>query len=505
MGSRTALLALLGLALQLECFIATPPPKIEKGAKFPKRSSADSALLEWGNSAIIHNADGVVARFGPAATHPEFELGIEADLVTASPRQGCTCKGSGEDRKCGELSNAAAAFTQIVVMHRGGCSFRDKVEAATKAGAAALIVVNNDRRSPDRAFAMSLDADEEEPPPDEGPPPRDASVRLPSLMVSYAAGQQLREHGPRRMRIFAGGDRPFIESVTDQAPLLYLVHNAITAPEIKAAKAMLSPALLPHAGPSDFGAPEDAPVFRATRTLGALRGAQLAAFYERVASIVGYPVEHLSELALERRRPGAAYALREHQKLQPLNARGVEDARARVIMTVYAYLDDVDEADGGALYFPRARPAAVKVQPTAGLAAIFYSALEDGKLDRTAAHGDGPLRRGEAWVLVLRVYDRPRPLARRVLLPLLLWPVFRGAAPKALALASHRFFARAVGDARADAAIDVALYAVAAVFLLPLALLGYVAYKAFEKSRAPPKRVVTSAAKGGKKKGKKGD
>ena len=36
-------------------------PQVERSASYPKRSSADSALLEWGNSAIIHNADGVVA------------------------------------------------------------------------------------------------------------------------------------------------------------------------------------------------------------------------------------------------------------------------------------------------------------------------------------------------------------------------------------------------------------------------------------------------------------
>ena len=89
-------------------------------------------------------------------------------------------------------------------------------------------------------------------------------------------------------------------------------------------------------------------------------------------------MEHLSEPALERRRPGGAYALRDDRGLPPLSARAVEDRRGRVVMTVYAYLDDVAEADGGALYFPRARPAAVRVQPAKGLAAVFYSALEDG-------------------------------------------------------------------------------------------------------------------------------
>ena len=128
----------------------------------------------------------------------------------------------------------------------------------------------------------------------------------------------MREHGPRRMRIFAGGDRPFIESVTDAAPLLYLVHNAIMDSEIEAAKAKLAPYLLPHPP----GRSSEAPIHRATRSLGALRGAQLTAFYDRVASIVGYPVDHLSEPVLERRRAGQPYALREDRALLPLNPHG---------------------------------------------------------------------------------------------------------------------------------------------------------------------------------------
>ena len=485
--ARTPLLALSLAALTASSSV----PHVERSASYPKRSSADSALLEWGNSAIIHNADGVVARFGPAATHPEFELGIEADLVTASPRQGCEV-----------LTNAKHALTQIVVMYRGGCSFRKKLATAEAAGAAALIVVNNDRRSPDRVFAMSLDADDEIDSVEDGQPDVDADlqIRTPSLMVSYAAGQQLREHGPRRMRIFAGGDRPFIESVTDAAPLLYLVHNAIIDEEIAAAKQLLAPYLLPHPP----GRSTEAPVHRATRSLGALRGAQLTAFYERIASIVGYPVDHLSEPVLERRRAGQAYALREDRALLPLNPRGVEDARARTIMTVYCYLDDVADDDGGALYFARARPGAVRVRVRKGLAAIFYSALEDGTLDRTAAHGDAPLRPGaEAWVLALRIYDRPRPLARRVLLPAVLWLPFGGAPPKALAVAAYRFFARAVGEEKAPAAVDAALWALASLLLAPFALAAYLAYKALEKSRTPPPRHVSQPEKRGKKSKKK--
>ena len=453
-------------------------PVVESDKRYPKRSSDDSALLEWGNSAIIHNADGVVAKFGPGATHPEFELGIEANLVTATPRQGCE-----------SLTNGRDAETQIVVMYRGGCDFKTKMEHATAAGAAALIVVNSDRRSPDRAFAMSLKTDKESSEVEE----RDLSVRLPCLMISYAAGQQLREHSPRRMRLFAGGERPFIESVTDAAPLLYLVHNAITPEEMAAARQSLEPHLVAYhdgVGGDPSEDVEGASVARASRSLGCLRGAQLHAFYDRVASIVGYPVEHLSELTLERRRPGAPYRVRDERKLGPMAPSGNDDARAQTVMTVYAWLDDVPDDGGGALVFPRARPQPIKVQPTTGLAAVFYSALEDGKLDRSAAHGDAPLRKAgaESWVVSLRVFDAPRPAARRIVLPLLLFPLFRGDPSKTLALAARRFFSRFAGDDKADAAIDVALYAVAAFALAPLAFAAYLAFKAFEKSRTPPKR-----------------
>ena len=90
--------------------------------------------------------------------------------------------------------------------------------------------------------------------------------------------------------------------------------------EIEAAKAKLAPYLLPHPP----GRSNEAPIHRATRSLGALRGAQLTAFYDRVASIVGYPVDHLSEPILERRRAGQPYALREDRALLPLNPYGCQ-------------------------------------------------------------------------------------------------------------------------------------------------------------------------------------
>lgn len=361
---------------------------------------------------------------------------------------------------------------------------------AAKADAAALLVVNSDRRSPDRAFAMSADAKGETNAESDDDVETDESIAsLPSVMISYASGQQLREHAPPRMRLFAGGGRPFIESVTDGAPVLYLVHNAITNSEAAAALAKLEPHLSPTAA--------DPSVERAHRILGALRGSELSSFYDRLASIVGYPVEHLSDLALERRTGGthsSPFTTRDERRLSRFNAELGDDSRLQTVMTIYVYLDDVPD-DEGAIYFPRARPAAARVIPRKYVAAVWYSSLEDGSLDTTAAHGDGPLKKGQVLnVLHLRVYSSPRPLARRFVLPLLLAPI-GGAPSKTFVYAAKRFFMRAFGsDAPAENGIDAALLLLAAVIAAPFAFLAFAAFKAYERSQARPKRRTAKPA-----------
>lgn len=454
----------------------------------------DAALLEWGSSAIIHNADGVVvrarssmqscsrahpqARFGPSAAHPEFQLGVEAELVTANPRQGCK-----------PLINARLAATQIVVMVQGKCTFGEKARNAADAGAVALLVVNSERRSPDRAFAMSAGAKGETAPSSDDERAREAELAsLPSVMISYAAGQQLREHAPPRMRLFAGGGRPFIESVTDAAPVVYLVHNAILESEAQSALAKLEPYLAPTAA--------DANVHRAHRVLGALRGSELSAFYDRLASIVGYPVEHLSDPALELRTSSSSpFAAKDERRLSRFNVDLGDDARLQTVMSVHVFLDDLDDDESG-LYFPRARPAPIRLKTTKNVAAVWYSALEDGSLDATAAHGEGPIPKHQrSRVLHLRVYNAPRTLARRVVLPLLLLPV-AGAPSKTIVFAAKRFFGRAFGhDAALENGIDLALYAFALLVLAPFALAALAAFKAYERSKAPPKRRTTNDKK----------
>ena len=67
---------------------------------------------------------------------------------------------------------------------------------------------------------------------------------------------------------------------------------------------------------------------------------------------------------------------------RPLRTRTrTAPGRARTIMTVYCYLDDVKDDDGGALYFARARPGDVLVIGTDGNASIGRGRLDGGRDD----------------------------------------------------------------------------------------------------------------------------
>jgi hypothetical protein len=71
--------------------------------EFPQRSNNESALLEWGHSALIQAADAVVAQFGLQTWEEEFKLGIEASPIFANPPHGCQ-----------PLSNSKQLKSQVV-------------------------------------------------------------------------------------------------------------------------------------------------------------------------------------------------------------------------------------------------------------------------------------------------------------------------------------------------------------------------------------------------------
>ena len=214
---------------------------------FPQRSSHEAAIIEWGHSAIISALDGAVAAFGPQTSMgASFE--VETAPVLARPIDGL---GERKNKDGGDpildqmalppLDNAGDVMGNMVIMtDDAGLSGVAMARIAKMSGAAALMIVNTDRDAGDYIF--SVDAETEE----EAEYARD-NIDIPVFMVSLQAGNVITTalatddmdpdvvNGggalPDRVRLYAGGDRPFFEDVVSGDPLVYLIHNMLTSDE----------------------------------------------------------------------------------------------------------------------------------------------------------------------------------------------------------------------------------------------------------------------------------
>ena len=82
------------------------------------------------------------------------------------------------DDGCEPFDNAGDIAGKIAFIDRGNCQFLTKVQNAEAAGAIGVVISNNDTQRPDRVFDMGG---------------FDQSVTIPSVMVSFLVGQQIRQ------------------------------------------------------------------------------------------------------------------------------------------------------------------------------------------------------------------------------------------------------------------------------------------------------------------------
>ncbi len=230
---------------------------------FPLREQDKAAIVEWGNSAIISALDASVADFGiPTSQSAFFE--VETSPVLASPVDGLGNKKrkdfigrssddvDNEDGDNGEhgddygvpypgpFDNKDEVYGNMVVMtNHAGMSGVTMARIAKESGAAALMVVNVDNENPDFIYSMEVENESELKYAEE-------HIDFPVIMVSLSSGNLITtatvEEGmkeedivnngmPDRVRLYAAGDRPFFEDVSNQSPVLYLIHNLLSQEE----------------------------------------------------------------------------------------------------------------------------------------------------------------------------------------------------------------------------------------------------------------------------------
>jgi hypothetical protein len=169
--------------------IPVPPPgaTTRNNANFstPRDGVAPRMQMYLWTGIPDRNLFQVTAPAGVAGSYPAIE-GTFSRPLTPTPITGQLvltqttppAAGGLSEEGCGAYLNAAAISGNIAVVYRGTCGFADKVQNAQKAGAIAVVVINN---APGAPIAMGGTPTVAQP-----------AITIPAVMISQADGQTIR-------------------------------------------------------------------------------------------------------------------------------------------------------------------------------------------------------------------------------------------------------------------------------------------------------------------------
>jgi len=463
---------------------------------FPRRVGEEAAVVEWGHSAIISAIDAVVAKFGPQPSMgASFE--VEAAPVLADPMDG----GSS-----GELNNADQVHGNMCVMtNSAGLSGVAMAKIAKDSGAVALMVVNVlEIDNPDYIYSMSCESEKE-------CEWAELNIDIPVIMISLSSGNVLTTASstttsndsssnndnlsmPDRVRLYAGGDRPFFEDVQHEQPVVYLIHNLLTPAECDALIRQSAPLLEPvleepnslegvtDAGSSSFG------IERAFLWRGLLKSHDQKAIDERIEQVTGFPQNHISDFQVNKFTSGSYHA----PHYDALPGGGLNPHLA----SIHFFLSD--DISGGEFVFPLSKKP-IKIIPKKGLAVVFHNTLEDGQVDSLSAHGELAITNdGTKWTARKWIYQQPVSKARRVVVPLIAYP-FGGKAPTWMK-ELHNTLVQKFGADIGSTYFDQILMAIPVVILLCIAaLVRRLVFGSSTSGKAVPLKEVSKHKQSGKK------
>eukprot|EP00569_Conticribra_weissflogii_P005486 CAMPEP_0171341030 /NCGR_PEP_ID=MMETSP0878-20121228/8921_1 /TAXON_ID=67004 /ORGANISM="Thalassiosira weissflogii, Strain CCMP1336" /LENGTH=527 /DNA_ID=CAMNT_0011843157 /DNA_START=67 /DNA_END=1650 /DNA_ORIENTATION=- len=420
---------------------------------FPQRTSKEAAVIEWGHSAIISALDGAVATFGPQTSQgANFE--VETSPVLANPIDGVGRKRKNDDESLsdfdkeypGKLKNADEVEGNMVIMtDAAGLSGVTMARIAKESGAAALMVVNTDQNAGDFIYSLEPENDEEAAYAEE-------NIDIPVVMVSLQAGNVIttamatedmdpndvnKGAGlPERVRLYAGGDRPFFEDAMSGKPMVYLIHNMLTSEECDELIRMadgnydrvddtngVSNYLENTIASKKRGEATAIDIDRVTLWKGGIAGKLIKDIDERMSQVTGFPAEHFSDFQVNRFKSGSSH--NPHFDINPANG---------IMASITIFLNDIPDDQGGELVFPSPGDGAgpVIIRPRKGLAVVHHNTDEKYNFDQTTLHQELPLQ-GDSlavkYVAKKFVYLNPQPQTVRIMLPLIALP-FGGKLPR---------------------------------------------------------------------------
>ena len=455
------LLSLLVLSLSL---VAAKKASLEElnYRLYPRRTAEEAAVLEWGHSAIISALDGSVAEFGPQ-TNQAALLEVECQPILGIPINGYD---KDTQQLVGSLRNADEVHGNIVVMtnqqpRRSSSSGDDGVEEITgwdlakiakASGAAALLIVNVDPDHPDDIYRVQL--------PQDDPHVAKAAVYMdiPVVMISYTSGtvltsatvtkdmkkEDIVNNGmPERVRLYAGGDRPFFEDVEPQNPTLYLIHQLLNDEESQSIIDRALPKLQPATKDNllEYSQQVDKlhRVDRAALWQGMLQLPGGKAIEDRIEQVTGFPSAHFTDFMVDRYQPGSYW--QPHYDSFPSGS---------VMATITVFLSD----GGSPIVYPSASNP-VKILPRRGMAIVHHNLDDQDQLDLSTVSAVLPNPSDEP-IYIARKYILRDPVrfGRRFVLPLLALPL--GGAIPSFVRAGHDLLLERFGGEKGSYYFDKA-------------------------------------------------
>jgi hypothetical protein len=405
---------------------------------YPRRTEEEAAVFEWGHSAIISALDASVATFGPQTSQAAL-LEVECMPVLAAPVNGAMRDASDSTTNVIKaLKNADEVHGNIVVMtNNGGLTGVQMAKIAKLSGAAALMVVNIDEKRPDDIYRLEVL---------EGEEADAAEIDIPIVMISlnsanvlttatvepHMEAKDIVNNGmPKRIRLYAGGDRPFFEDVEPVGPTLYLIHNLLTRSEasamIEAADSKVEPV---EAGVTDNlqlnTQPENYPGVESVMLWqGNLASPAQKAIEERIEQVTGFPADHFSDFVIDKLGEGTYW--KPHFDKHPYAYYSTPIATIIVFLTLPS---EAASGKGGSIVYPSSSKKPIQVLPQTGLAIVHHNMDDKDQLDMSTLHALLPIPKGETLYVARKyVFEQPISKSRRVGLPAFAF-LFGGKLPK---------------------------------------------------------------------------
>lgn len=408
---------------------------------YPKRTAEEAAVLEWGHSAIISALDASVAMFGPQTIDAAL-LEVECQPILASPLNGVDKESKEPVEK---LDNAEETHGNMVVMtNTGKLSGIQMAKIAMKSGAAALLVVNMDEDHPDDIHRLQADDTDDE-------------VDIPVCMISLNSANVLTtatvspdmkpadivNNGmPDRVRLYAGGDRPFFEDVEPVDPTLYLIHNLMTDEECESLIKQASHGmdekdgtLLSHDVSKQEG------IDKVVLWKGALQSYGSKQVEERMEQVTGFPASHYSDFVVHRLVKGSLW--KPHYDIL------MNEEVPMASITVF-----LSDSTNPNIVYPSIEDDPVKIIPQKGMAIVHHN-LDNQRheLDMGTLHAWMPSTdEEEVYVARKFVFSVPPSKARRIVLPILAAP-FGGKLPNVV-YKLHALMVNKLGQGSGDVYFD---------------------------------------------------